>query len=765
MKLESVKLRGFLGIRKGLGLDDISLDLSSLSGLVALAGPNGRGKSTLLENLTPFRTLASRKRALQHHVGLRDSFRDLSFRWNGDAYRSLIKIDSDSEKQEAFLWQNGASLVNGKVREYDKAIIDLFGSEALFFNSVFCAQNSAKITDMRPGDLKALFAEFLRLDRYIAFEQTSKQVGQVLAGQVSALDREMEYMRRIVEAAKDLGETLKTKTEEQNSQSRVIFSLKADAQKLQEDLARAREAVQKNVIVQERVATLEKALKTLFSTIETARRESETTLKAFQAKSEKLESEIKGFKTTLEEAEIIRQSAGRVEQMEKDIASLSAEREKFQAAKDEIAPRIDKLREALTSAQEKIRSLSQDRKLAVLEAEMKAMEETGKDLGLRDPACRSTTCTFIVKALKAVEGLEPKKAEIAAYKLALALKSREAEADKQTAEDQLHRLRKEEEHIQTTLTTLRKSISEQETALKPLKPLAAKLPQVEVAQARLETAQDRWEQNKEDWENAVNARNKNAWTQEQEKATLESDIRLATAEINYLADKTMKALESDIRVNQETIEAAQTDLAAADKEIAAMEGQIAEAERHKAQLAILEEQRQQISQDIGEWQYLQTACGANGLRALEIDSVAPGISAYSNALLSQAFGPLFTVRFRTQDEETGKEVLEIPVMREDGSEPLLENLSGGEKIWILKALRLAMTLISKEKSARNFLTAFADEEDGALDVDNALNFVRLYRAFMQAGGFQDLFFISHKPDVVAMADHVIQFEERGVTIQ
>ncbi len=68
MKINNLKLRGFVGVKKGLGLDEIELDLSGLSGLIALSGQNGAGKTSILESLQPYRTLASRSKALQHHV-------------------------------------------------------------------------------------------------------------------------------------------------------------------------------------------------------------------------------------------------------------------------------------------------------------------------------------------------------------------------------------------------------------------------------------------------------------------------------------------------------------------------------------------------------------------------------------------------------------------------------------------------------------------------------------------------------------------------
>ena len=100
----------------------------------------------------------------------------------------------------------------------------------------------------------------------------------------------------------------------------------------------------------------------------------------------------------------------------------------------------------------------------------------------------------------------------------------------------------------------------------------------------------------------------------------------------------------------------------------------------------------------------------------------------------------------------------ILTIGENGEEVLLENLSGGQKVWILKALRLAMTLLSKEKSGRNFETFFSDEEDGALDLDNARNFINLYQSFMQIGGFGSGIFISHKPECRAFAQNVLKFE-------
>jgi DNA repair protein SbcC/Rad50 len=56
MKPLSLLLKGFRGIRDGLGRDVITLDFERLARdaqLIALKGMNGRGKTTIMDSLTP----------------------------------------------------------------------------------------------------------------------------------------------------------------------------------------------------------------------------------------------------------------------------------------------------------------------------------------------------------------------------------------------------------------------------------------------------------------------------------------------------------------------------------------------------------------------------------------------------------------------------------------------------------------------------------------------------------------------------------------
>ena len=52
----SLTLKGFRGLRDGLGLDALTLDFERLTDgaeLVAIAGVNGRGKTSVMDNMHP----------------------------------------------------------------------------------------------------------------------------------------------------------------------------------------------------------------------------------------------------------------------------------------------------------------------------------------------------------------------------------------------------------------------------------------------------------------------------------------------------------------------------------------------------------------------------------------------------------------------------------------------------------------------------------------------------------------------------------------
>ena len=111
----SLRLRGFRGIRDGLGLDELTLDLERLAdgaALVAIAGANGRGKSTVMDSLHPYLTMPSRAAvagpggfSYYDHVYLPESEKELVWAHAGRSYRSQVVIRTGHRRRtEAFLF-------------------------------------------------------------------------------------------------------------------------------------------------------------------------------------------------------------------------------------------------------------------------------------------------------------------------------------------------------------------------------------------------------------------------------------------------------------------------------------------------------------------------------------------------------------------------------------------------------------------------------------------------------------------------------------
>lgn len=765
MKIHNTRLRGFIGIKQGLGLDEVSVDLSGVNGLIAFDGPNGKGKSTLLEaGLQPYRCLASRKGALQHHCFLRDSERELNFSYQGDDYRTLVKIDAQSGRQEGFIWRGGEPQVNGKVAEYDRYITELFGSSNLFFNSVFCAQNSSKISDMTTGELKSLFSEFLRLQRYIDFEETAKQCVRMLLGQKEKSEQEIERLSLDIGTKfAGVSERLEAARESHALNSESIADAAMRVEKTEAELAEANNAAAKNEIIKQQLSALRKAETEIESESTALESQSAAELKAVREKALDIVAAIKSLEDILQDKDKI------AEAQEKKGTLTTA----FEDAKTNLSEAQVKLTEAiratgewqakLNAAETALTNLKNDPSLSQLNTEIYMAESTAKSLELKDPACQSATCSFISEAVKVAEKLpglirirdklqakiqdelEAKKAEIAEIK------------------DQLIEASKAENDLILHINTLKKKILSISVELRDITLIAEKAKSIETAEVKLEGLKQRKQELIDQGLQAKDRYEKLIVAVFDRRLKVQDQTKEFEGQYDHFVDKRVTdhtrerdGLKSEIAIMRGRAETLT-------REIAGLEQKVKEKFEVEATLETQRKRLNVLVNEASDWKYLQQACGKDGLRALEIDSVAPLVTGYSNELLANTFGPSFSVRFRTQDDE-GREVLDILVIREDGTEVLLDNLSGGQKVWNLKAIRLAMTLLSKDKSGRNFQSAFCDEEDGALDVENALRFIDLYRSFMVSGGFNDCFFISHKPECVALADHRVIFNG-GITVE
>jgi DNA repair exonuclease SbcCD ATPase subunit len=328
MKLLSAKIRGSIGLKKGIGIENISLDLSNLSGLIALDGENGRGKSTFLESLSPYPVMPSRKGALQHQFFLKDSCLDREYLYNGDRIRCLVKINGGSNySPEGFVWINDQPKVEGKISSYKELIAEIFGSQQLFYNSAFCSQGSENLNDLDPADLKNLFAEFLQLHKYLKWEEIAKGCGKILDGKLAAIDTTIS----LLESKKD-GNTITFLTDEaipaanaekeKAEKGAAVLTEKIKGQT--ENLEAEKKKITENEKLEARAKDIKNSLEQTLRDIESEGYQSMKELGAVREKAQGIISQIKQHEEILKDKESIGKAVSGLEAKNNEARQLRA---------------------------------------------------------------------------------------------------------------------------------------------------------------------------------------------------------------------------------------------------------------------------------------------------------------------------------------------------------------------------------------------------------------------------------------------------------
>lgn len=819
MIIESLRLKGFTGIRRGMGLDEIVIDFNNVSGLIAFDGPNGVGKSTIIENMAAYNQLASRDGALHRHVCRRDAEKELCFSYQGHKYRTLLKIDCESEKSEGYIWIDGKSAVNGKISAYAKYMKDLMGSPDLFYNSVFCSQNAKKLSEMTTGKLKELFSEFLRLDKLQAYENTAKQCAAVLNGKLAQADAQIAALALKLQGREELAASLVLTEGMTETLISKKISLSFGLKEMGEQIAAMKERAAKYDALRQRLADVKAMIESVTATAAREKEAADKEMLAMKSAYMNASLDISTCRIVIDKGEEIRRAAARAQEVRCYIETLTQDA-------DGNAVKINALQNVIHGLEQEIQGLKQQIMSFDNDAEIRGYDAKAGDIGLRlseldrvkqdlandreshdlvakinrcreqmaalevkDPSCVSTTCSFIIGALAArdelpvferqledrrdyIESVKQEKAMMAEeLKNDLAINAgkraercEQIEAEKSRLDGEI---KSRERNLQAEkliliqlndgATTIRQNIARARLELSDLKDLADQESELMVATARKADLEARRAELIEAGKRARKAYERNQALREAEIRELNEKLAEINAEIDSEVEGKLNRAIAEMTDTENRIAALDEEIAKGRNEVARLKAEVERMYETEKELETARHSRDLLARNASEWTYLKNACGKSGLQALEIDGAAPIITGYANHLLSMAFGPLFTVKFRTQDEE-GREVLDIVTIGEDGDEILLENLSGGQRIWILMALRLAMTLLSKEKSGRNFETFFADELDGPLDPENSINFVNMYQAFMKIGGFKAGYFISHKPSCRALADNILKFE-------
>jgi DNA repair protein SbcC/Rad50 len=801
----SLTLRGFKGIRSGLGRDAITLDLEALVGdaqLVAIAGSNGRGKTTVMDNLHPFLVMPSRAGAdglgafsFYDHVFLPESSKELVWRHGGRRYKSQIVFRVNGKKKtEAFLFEEhpggwtpvvllDGTVSDGKVDTYERAVADILCAPDTFFTSVFSAQGKRPLSAFKNAEIKTLLADLLGLDQV-------RQQGALASDVVRQLKAGLGVLRQGALRAQEDAETLK----------RNLADLDGSAQRVQAAVGQRSEAVARHEAARQRLAQVT-AEHAGAAEVEARRRALAEDAKRVgdehAAGSRRIAEELPRLHqrhAALQQRMRTRQQAHgeRRAQLQRDIVGLAAIAElrgdvERALARREFGQRVVARCQAYAAKKQgqvdvleqvKATLVGQRRELEAIDREAGQIALRQADLQRRFGLTNSVPCTGMdiqgqcqllgdareARALlpstdAALCGLVERKRAVSAAiaRDDLAVKGLPATAEARNQAEQLLDAAEERLRRIELLCARGDEVARAAQALAALTEEVAKTPETteaETDEERCELAEITAARQRLDDELSRMAR-----VRDEALARIEDQRRLLPPPLDVV---TLVAARQEVDAASQavaTAERAELDARERDERAKAV-GQELTATLAKAASAASSVGL--VEQELATWTLLAKCLSNDGVIALDIDDAGPTFSALANDLLLACYGPRFTLQVITQST-TGKGELreDFDIIVHDGwrdEAKSLKLVSGGERVWINECLTRAIALYLSGNTGRQIGTLFSDEADGPLDPEHKRMFMAMKREVLRLGGYECEYFVSQTPELTRMADCIIDLE-------
>ena len=801
----ALTLTGFKGIKSGLGRDTVTLDVESLAGeatLVAIAGANGRGKTTVMDNLTPYLVMPSRAGAdglgafsYYDHVFLPESQKELVWEHRGHRYKSqLVFRINGKRKTEAFLFERGVNgwkpvmladgtVSDGKVDTYERAVSELLGPPETFFTSVFSAQGKRPLSAYRNGEIKTLLADLLGLDQVREQGERAAETARLLKNGLGVMRQEQTAIA--VEIARLSGETAELiDAESAVAHAETVISAAAQA------LEAARLAEAAVALEASAAAGIEQRRAELGAERDRANAVAKAALRRIDDEAGRLDSRTKLLSQRIAQRQrqhdevrsrLIRQreshrqhgaGAGDVLRatrrvgLSERVVQLRAERVAVSQAladkADQLHGRVRLLKQQVEGIEREAGQMSlRQADLARRFALVAEVPCAGSDLQGR---CRllgdAREAQALIPSVDAQIGalserrraMEAERAAVAEQLVPLATaaeRRNEAERRLESARSRASRL--------AQLAARQGEVLQSQAALAAIEAELAQLAQTPPA----ETGEEATEQVE-----ITAARDRIASEREgvrvaRDEAIARVDAALAAMPAAFDGRRVSRSREASAEARRRHQDAERAHLSAVRRQERRAMVQ-AQLERARAGQAEVDARAALVESELSGWTLLARCLSNDGVIALDIDDAGPTLASLANDLLLACYGRRFTLEIRTQVATARGDVREgfdIIVHDGQGGEPRsVILLSGGERVWLNEALTRAIALYLAGNAGREYGTLFCDEADGPLDPERKRMFMDMKREVIRLGGYEREFFVSQTPELTAMADKVIDLD-------
>jgi exonuclease SbcC len=800
-----LSLSGFCGIRDGLGRERITIDFEHETGgaaLVALTGRNGRGKSTILDNMTPYPVMPSRAGAdglgafsYYDEVYLPENHKELEWAMDGVRYRSAFVMRlAGKRRTEAYLHQLGehgwtpvrladGTVSDGKMETYSRCLEGVAGSAATFFSTAFSAQQRRQLSSYRNGEIKHLLADLLRLDAVRARGEHAAEVTRLLRSGLQQLRQRQQAQRealaRLAAERDALGDT--SAKAELARRHRNVAAARLDAKRTVLAALRAEQAVaashegRRAQLLQERDA----ALTERHGAIDALDRELGREQAAFDdmrqrhaqraTRRETTVASLRAQRTTLLTSQELARHAERAARRLPIMLAVLARRERRLAEARLAQARAERMAADLALAQAQQAAIEREAGQAALAAQdLRRRFTLTAEVPCAGMALQ-TGCKLLADAHTAHALLPDAGAVVARLNAQHAALTAEIMSLRADAAG-LPRARQAALAAEARLACSRDRVAQCERQAARRDALAQTGAMLEETEARLASHGEQ--------AGAEQAEDDKAYTEQQHRIAALQRRRAFTAQPSQVAER----IDALLAALPPAFDERAITGVAGDCEQALGRLQLAEqahldalreqdrardlARQHATQSHACEAQERQslrLERHLEDWSLLAKALGNDGIIALAIDDAGPELSALANQLLLACYGPRFSVSIQTQlatakgDLREGFDIT-VHDARSDARKSVAK-MSGGERIWINECLTRAMALYLAQADGRHSATLFSDEADGAFDAQHKRRFMAMKREVLRIGGYAREFFISHTPELAEMADAVIDLDQ------
>jgi len=709
MRIHQISLQGISEAFR----DRISVDFETLGpGLIAIVGENGAGKSTLIGSAFAalFRQLPGQKRSLYDFCTHPEPEIDMTFGVNGGRFRSVLKLDPKARQMESYIFDHqGVALASGKKEAFAEWTSKHVGSAGRFLASIFSSQRrTGNFLSLERSQRKELFiTQLLGLERLRLISATARGFADEKGKKVLVLEGEKKGIAQVLASKSEVGDV-----------EALGLELEALGSRLQGLGARKGEQEQRAQELWVR---------------ESERRALESRRQDLHGRIEKSNGEIAELRKQIGEDE-----------------RLLARREGlhgFQERERTVGERIAQLHRQIEEAQQlEASNAAVATTLRAVEADMNLKRgdlnrSRAESEELDSVPCGGqgpyAGCVKIRRAIQARQQVPVIEGELSTLELELEAQ-RGSLATILVSSAQLARQLREAERERRDLEAERKLQDEMRTA--------------EARRAERASALER----------AV-----------RKAAALDGELLVVEKELGQF-----QGLEVEIKAVRRQAEEINGSLSQVQSERERVIARRAQAEQRlrlieavQSHATILEDELSEARIERDDFDYLAKAFGPDEIQLCEIQSAGPAVSNLVNALLEGCFDNKFEVRFRTQRPKADGRGLvddfDIEVRNKTLDRScLVDELSGGQFVLVNEAVNLGIAVYNGQQGdGIRYETLFRDETVGALDARNSREYVRMLRHAMTIGGFHQVIFICHSPQVWEMADCVLRVEGGQVLIE